>query len=63
MKSLTINLIMGANGSGKSTLLYLLCGLLHTKKKGNIEFNNIPISEVEIESLRKINIYIYTKSK
>ena len=44
--------------------LYLLCGLLHTKKKGNIEFNNIPISEVEIESLRKNkNIYIYTKSK
>lgn len=58
-----INLIMGANGSGKSTLLYLLCGLLHTKKKGNIEFNNIPISEVEIESLRKNKISIYIQNQ
>ena len=38
--------LIGANGSGKSTLLYLLCGLLHTKKKGNIEFNNIPIQAI-----------------
>ena len=58
-----INLIMGANGSGKSTLLYLLCGLLHTKKKGNIEFNNIPISEVESESLRKNKISIYIQNQ
>ena len=58
-----INLIMGANGSGKSTLLYLLCVLLHTKKKGNIEFNNIPISEVEIESLRKNKISIYIQNQ
>lgn len=58
-----INLIMGVNGSGKSTLLYLLCGLLHTKKKGNIEFNQIPISEVEIESFRKNKISIYIQNQ
>ena len=39
------------------------CGLLHTKKKGNIEFNNIPISEVEIESLRKNKISIYIQNQ
>lgn len=58
-----INLIMGVNGSGKSTLLYLLCGLLHTKKKGNIEFNKIPISEVEIEFLRKNKMAIYIQNQ
>lgn len=44
--------VVGRNGSGKTTLLKLLSGL-YTPQKGIIKVNNIDITEIDEESLRK----------
>lgn len=44
--------IIGRNGSGKTTLLKLM-GALYTPYKGTIKINNIDITEIDEESLRK----------
>lgn len=43
--------IAGFNNSGKSTLLQLLSGL-YTDFEGTISYNNIPIGNIELESIR-----------
>lgn len=47
-----IYLIEGKNGSGKTTLLLLLIGMLQEQGKGDIYFNNVSISDVNMKSLR-----------
>lgn len=44
--------IAGYNGSGKSTLLQLLEGM-YTDFDGMINYNNIPLKSINLESLRK----------
>ena len=43
--------IMGKNGSGKSTLLHLIAGL-YDIQKGTISYNNLPLGNLNLESLR-----------
>jgi len=58
INNLTLNIkpgekvvLAGANGSGKSTLLHLICGF-YTKYDGNISYNNLPLGNLNLESLR-----------
>ena len=44
--------IVGHNGSGKSTLTKLMMGIEHPQE-GQIYFNQQPISDMELETLRK----------
>jgi ABC-type bacteriocin/lantibiotic exporter with double-glycine peptidase domain len=43
--------IMGKNGSGKSTLLHIIAGL-YDIQKGTISYNNLPLGNLNLESLR-----------
>ena len=45
--------IMGKNGSGKSTLLHLIAGL-YDIQKGTISYNNLPLGNLNLESLRSV---------
>lgn len=45
--------IMGKNGSGKSTLLHLIAGLYEIQK-GTISYNNLPLGNLNLESLRSV---------
>jgi ABC-type bacteriocin/lantibiotic exporter with double-glycine peptidase domain len=45
--------IMGENGSGKSTLLHLIAGL-YDIQKGTISYNNLPLGNLNLESLRSV---------
>ncbi|HEV2505496.1 MAG TPA: ABC transporter ATP-binding protein [Mesorhizobium sp.] len=44
--------IVGQTGSGKSTLWRIICKL-HKPAQGSVEFNGIPLDEIEPTSLRK----------
>lgn len=46
-------MLMGTNGSGKSTLLQLLAGLYEIEE-GSISYNEIPKSNLKLESLRSV---------
>lgn len=43
--------VVGANGAGKSTLAKLLCGL-YAPVRGTIEWDGIPLQEIDLVSLR-----------
>lgn len=45
--------ITGKNGSGKSTLLHLIAGL-YDLTKGTISYNNLPLGNLNLESLRNV---------
>ncbi|MEX1191884.1 MAG: ATP-binding cassette domain-containing protein [Brumimicrobium sp.] len=45
--------ITGKSGSGKSTLLHLIAGL-YELKTGTISYNNLPLGNLKLESLRNI---------
>jgi len=57
-----IYLIEGKNGSGKTTLLLLLIGMLQEQGKGDIYFNNVSISDVNMKSLRSSAISTYLQN-
>ena len=50
--------IVGENGSGKSTLVKLLAGLYHVSV-GKINFNNVPLKEINKSSFRKHSIFLF----
>lgn len=58
-----LNLLIGANGKGKSTLILLLCGLYREKGNKCIFFNNIEISQIDIEAFRKNKVSIYIQNQ
>jgi ABC-type bacteriocin/lantibiotic exporter with double-glycine peptidase domain len=45
--------IAGKNGSGKSTLLHVIAGL-YDLQKGTISYNNLPLGNLNLESLRSV---------
>lgn len=45
--------IAGKNGSGKSTLLHLIAGL-YDIYKGTVSYNNLPLGNLNLESLRSV---------
>lgn len=45
--------ILGKNGSGKSTVLSLLAGM-YSVSKGSISFNDLPIGNLNLDSLRSL---------
>ncbi len=48
--------LMGHNGVGKSTLINLILGLYLSDYEGQISYNNIDISKIDIYSVRRKNI-------
>jgi ABC-type bacteriocin/lantibiotic exporter with double-glycine peptidase domain len=53
INSCSTHLLTGKNGSGKSTLLHIMAALLEVKE-GVINFNDIPIGNIDVHSLRAI---------
>jgi len=53
INSCSTHLLTGKNGSGKSTLLHIMAALLEVKE-GVINFNDIPLGNIDVHSLRAI---------
>ena len=54
--------IIGANGAGKSTLVNLLVGLI-APSTGDIRYNGIAITDLDIKKLRKITVFLRILTK
>lgn len=53
-----IYVIKGQNGTGKSTLIKLLTGMYSDEFSGEILYNNIPMSKIDMYKVRKTHIGI-----
>jgi ABC-type bacteriocin/lantibiotic exporter with double-glycine peptidase domain len=53
-------LLTGKNGSGKSTLLHLIAALLETKN-GILAFDNFPVGNIDVATLRAITGNCFTQ--
>jgi ABC-type bacteriocin/lantibiotic exporter with double-glycine peptidase domain len=56
------NLLTGKNASGKSTLLHIMAALLDVEE-GNISFNNFPVGNIDLHSLRTITGNCFTQDQ
>jgi ABC-type bacteriocin/lantibiotic exporter with double-glycine peptidase domain len=55
-------LLTGKNGSGKSTLLHVIAALLQSNQ-GTLAFNNLPVGNIDISSLRTITGNCFTQDQ
>lgn len=51
-----IALITGPNGSGKTTLINILLGILQNLKEGNVRYNDVDVSDIDLYSTRREDI-------
>lgn len=60
LESCSTNLLTGENGSGKSTLLHIMAALLDIKE-GHVSFNDFPLGNLDVNSLRAITGNCFTQ--